>query len=115
MLSPATIFGWNLGSGTSGTPRPCDGNFFIIILYITFTFSYTELACAFRKRRRIDYARRALGMTLASCRVAQNIELFLHPRNRFWHRCLLQSLFSRRSDHCHRRIGLHHLCFLKCV
>ncbi|MGB4901265.1 MAG: hypothetical protein WBP00_10865, partial [Saprospiraceae bacterium] len=42
-------FGWNLGLEKGGTLGLAIATFFIIILYITFTFSYTELACAIPK------------------------------------------------------------------
>ena len=42
-------FGWNLGLQEGGTLGLAIATFFIIILYITFTFSYTELACAIQK------------------------------------------------------------------
>src|SRR5689334_24878179 len=55
-------FGWNLGLEKGGTLGMAIALFFIIILYITFTFSYTELACAIPKSGgAFDYAKRALG------------------------------------------------------
>jgi alcohol dehydrogenase class IV len=39
-------FGWNLGLPAGGTGGMAIATFFIIIMYVTFTFSYTELACA---------------------------------------------------------------------
>lgn len=55
-------FGWNLGLAEGGTLGLAIATFFIIILYITFTFSYTELACAIpRAGGAFDYATRALG------------------------------------------------------
>ncbi len=55
--------------------------FFIIILYITFTFSYTELACAIPKSGgAFDYAKRALGNDLGFIAgMAQNIEFIFAP------------------------------------
>jgi ethanolamine permease len=55
-------FGWNLGLPVGGTLGLAIATFFIIILYITFTFSYTELACAIPKAGGVfDYATRAIG------------------------------------------------------
>jgi ethanolamine permease len=55
--------------------------FFIIILYITFTFSYTELACAIPKSGgAFDYAKRALGNDAGFITgMAQNIEFIFAP------------------------------------
>src|SRR3982751_6810292 len=58
-------FGWNLGLPAGGTLGLAIATFFIIILYITFTFSYTELACAIPKAGGVfDYATRAMGKNL---------------------------------------------------
>jgi ethanolamine permease len=55
-------FGWNLGLAEGGTLGLAIATGFIIIMYITFTFSYTELACAIPKAGGVfDYATRALG------------------------------------------------------
>jgi ethanolamine permease len=55
-------FGWNLGLEKGGTLGLAVATGFIIILYLTFTFSYTELACAIPKAGGVfDYAMRALG------------------------------------------------------
>ncbi|MCW3090910.1 MAG: Ethanolamine permease [Ferruginibacter sp.] len=55
-------FGWNLGLPAGGTLGLAIATFFIIILYITFTFSYTELACAIPKAGGVfDYATTAMG------------------------------------------------------
>ncbi len=43
---PGIYFGWSLDFEKGGTYGLAIAAFFIIILYITFTFSYTELACA---------------------------------------------------------------------
>ena len=55
--------------------------FFIIILYITFTFSYTELACAIPKAGGVfDYANRGLGKDLGFIAgMAQIIEFVFAP------------------------------------
>jgi ethanolamine permease len=58
-------FGWNLGLAEGGTLGLAIATFFIIIMYVTFTFSYTELACAIPKAGGVfDYATRALGPDL---------------------------------------------------
>lgn len=55
-------FGWNLGLPAGGTLGLAIATFFIIILYITFTFSYAELACAIPKAGGVfDYANKAMG------------------------------------------------------
>ena len=74
-------FGWNLGLEKGGTLGLAAAIFFIIILYITFTFSYTELACAIPKAGgAFDYARRALGTDLGFLAgMAQNIEFIFAP------------------------------------
>ena len=55
-------FGWNLGLAEGGTLGLAIATFFVIIMYITFTFGYTELACAIPKAGGLfDYATRALG------------------------------------------------------
>ena len=55
-------FGWNLGLAEGGTLGLAIATFFIIILYVTFTFSYTELACAIPKAGgAFDYATKGLG------------------------------------------------------
>src|SRR5437763_11214162 len=69
-------FGWNLGLEQGGTLGLAIATFFIIILYVTFTFSYTELACAIPKAGGgFDYANRALGKDWGFIAgMAQNIE-----------------------------------------
>ena len=42
-------FGWNLGLPEGGTLGLAIATLFITIMYVTFTFSYTELACAIPK------------------------------------------------------------------
>ena len=42
-------FGWNLGLPAGGTLGLGIATLFIIVMYVTFTFSYTELACAMPK------------------------------------------------------------------
>lgn len=74
-------FGWNLGLEKGGTLGLAIATFFIIILYITFTFSYTELACAIpRAGGAFDYANKALGRDLGFVAgMAQIIEFVFAP------------------------------------
>jgi ethanolamine permease len=74
-------FGWNLGLEKGGTLGFAIATFFIIILYTTFTFSYTELACAIPKAGgAFDYAHKALGEKMGFiCGVAQIIEFVFAP------------------------------------
>ncbi len=74
-------FGWNLGLAEGGTYGLAIATFFIIVMYVTFTFSYTELACAIPKAGgAFDYAERGLGRHwgfLAG--MTQNIEFIFAP------------------------------------
>lgn len=74
-------FGWNLGLEKGGTLGLGIATFFIIILYVTFTFSYAELACAIPKAGgAFDYASRGLGKNLGFVAgMAQNIEFIFAP------------------------------------
>ena len=74
-------FGWNLGLEKGGTLGLAIATFFIIILYITFTFSYAELASAIPKAGGgFDYTRRAFGDTWGFVAgMAQNIEFIFAP------------------------------------
>jgi len=74
-------FGWNLGLEQGGTLGLAIATFFIIIMYVTFTFSYTELACAIPKAGgAFDYATRALGKDIGFIAgMAQNIEFIFAP------------------------------------
>lgn len=74
-------FGWNLGLEKGGTGGLAVATFFIILLYISFTFSYTELACAIPKAGGVfDYASRALGRNLGFIAgMAQIIEFVFAP------------------------------------
>ncbi len=74
-------FGWNLGLEQGGTLGLAIATFFTIILYVTFTFSYAELACAIPKAGgAFDYANRALGKDLGFIAgMAQNIEFIFAP------------------------------------
>lgn len=74
-------FGWNLGLAKGGTYGLAIATVFIIIMYVTFTFSYTELACAIPKAGgAFDYANRGLGQHLGFIGgMAQNIEFIFAP------------------------------------
>ncbi|REE00567.1 ethanolamine permease [Marinoscillum furvescens] len=74
-------FGWNLGLAEGGTLGLAIATFFIIIMYVTFTFSYTELACAIpRAGGAFDYADRALGQRMGFLAgMAQNVEFIFAP------------------------------------
>jgi len=74
-------FGWNLGLPAGGTLGLAIATFFIIILYITFTFSYTELACAIPRAGGVfDYATRAMGRKIGFIAgMAQIIEFVFAP------------------------------------
>ena len=74
-------FGWNLGLKEGGTFGLAIATFFIIIMYVCFTFSYTELACAIpRAGGGFDYANRALGKDWGFIAgMAQNIEFIFAP------------------------------------
>ena len=74
-------FGWNLGLEKGGPLGLAIATFFIIILYITFTFSYAELASAIPKAGGgFDYTRRAFGDTWGFVAgMAQNIEFIFAP------------------------------------
>lgn len=74
-------FGWNLGLEKGGTMGLAIATFFIILLYVTFTFSYAELASAIPKAGGgFDYSRRAFGDTWGFITgMAQNIEFIFAP------------------------------------
>ncbi|HUQ65524.1 MAG TPA: ethanolamine permease [Flavitalea sp.] len=74
-------FGWNLGLPQGGTGGLAIATGFIILLYITFTFSYTELACAIPKAGGVfDYATRAMGKNIGFIAgIAQIIEFVFAP------------------------------------
>lgn len=74
-------FGWNLGLEKGGTLGLAVATFFIIIMYVTFTFSYCELASAIPKAGgAFDYAKRALGPNWGFIvGMAQNIEFIFAP------------------------------------
>lgn len=74
-------FGWNLGLAEGGTYGLAIATAFIIIMYFTFTFSYTEMACAIPKAGgAFEYADRGLGKHLGFVAgIAQNIEFVFAP------------------------------------
>lgn len=74
-------FGWNLGLAEGGTLGAAIAILFIIIMYITFTFSYTEMACAIpRAGGAFSYAERGLGKNLGFLAgMSQNIEFIFAP------------------------------------
>lgn len=74
-------FGWNLGLPQGGTLGLGISTFFITIMYIFFTFSYCELACAIPKAGgAFDYANKALGVDLGFfAGLTQLIEFLFAP------------------------------------
>ena len=74
-------FGWNLGLAEGGTLGLAIATGGVILLYITFTFSYTELACAIPRAGGVfDYANRGLGRDWGFIAgVAQLIEFLFAP------------------------------------
>jgi ethanolamine permease len=74
-------FGWNLGLPKGGTLGMGIATVGAIILYITFTFSYAELACAIPKAGGVfDYATRGLNRDWGYVAgVAQLIEFLFAP------------------------------------
>ena len=74
-------FGWNLGLEKGGTLGLAVATLFIIIMYLTCTFSYTELACSIPKAGgAFDYALKALGKNWGFLGgMAQNIEFIFAP------------------------------------
>ncbi len=74
-------FGWNLGLAEGGTAGLAIATAGAILLYITFTFSYTELACAIPKAGGVfDYATRGLNRDLGFLAgMAQLIEFLFAP------------------------------------
>lgn len=74
-------FGWNLGLEKGGSLGMAIATGFIIIMYICFSLSYAELACAIPKAGgAFDYANQALGKDLGFIAgMAQNIEFIFAP------------------------------------
>ncbi|MEM9142973.1 MAG: ethanolamine permease [Bacteroidota bacterium] len=74
-------FGWNLGLAEGGTYGLAIATVFVILMYVTFTFSYTEMACAIpRAGGAFEYAHRGLGKHLGFVAgIAQNVEFIFAP------------------------------------
>lgn len=74
-------FGWNLGLQAGGTLGLAIATSIVILLYITFTYSYAELACAIPKAGgAFDYANKALGPNMGFLAgMSQNIEFIFAP------------------------------------
>ncbi|MEJ0033935.1 MAG: ethanolamine permease [Bacteroidota bacterium] len=74
-------FGWNLGLLQGGTYGLAIALVFIILMYITFTLSYSELACSIPKSGgAFDYASKAFGKDVGFIvGMAQNIEFIFAP------------------------------------
>lgn len=74
-------FGWNLGLPQGGTLGLAISTFFITIMYVFFTFSYAELACAIPKAGgAFDYATRAFGADIGFITgMSQLIEFVFAP------------------------------------
>ncbi len=74
-------FGWNLGLARGGTLGLAIATVFVIAMYVAFTYSYAELACAIPTAGgAFDYANRALGEDLGFVAgMAQNIEFIFAP------------------------------------
>lgn len=74
-------FGWNTGLDKGGTLGLGIATFFILIMYITFSLSYSELACAIpRAGGAFDYANRAFGKDVGFIAgMAQWIEFVFAP------------------------------------
>jgi len=74
-------FGWNLGLEKGGTGGMAIATLIIMVMYVTFTFSYAELACAIPKAGGVfDYANKAMGREIGFVAgIAQIIEFILAP------------------------------------
>lgn len=74
-------FGWNLGLEKGGTLGLAIATAFIVVMYLAFTFSYTELACSIPKAGgAFAYSKRALGKDWGFIGgMAQNIEFIFAP------------------------------------
>jgi len=74
-------FGWNLGLEKGGTLGLAIALVFIIVMYVTFTLSYSELACSIPKSGgAFDYAGKAFGKDVGFIvGMAQNIEFVFAP------------------------------------
>ncbi|MET6998026.1 ethanolamine permease [Chitinophaga defluvii] len=74
-------FGWNLGLEKGGTLGMAVATIVIMVMYVMFSFSYAELACAIPKAGGVfDYAGKALGKELAFISgIAQTVEFIFAP------------------------------------
>jgi ethanolamine permease len=74
-------FGWNTGLDKGGTLGLAIATLFILIMYVTFSLSYSELACAIPKAGgAFDYASRAFGKDIGFVAgMAQWIEFVFAP------------------------------------
>ncbi|CAL1517473.1 ethanolamine permease [Chitinophaga sp. MM2321] len=74
-------FGWNLGLEKGGTGGMAIATLVIMVMYVTFTFSYAELACAIPKAGGVfDYANKAMGKDFGFIAgIAQIVEFILAP------------------------------------
>ncbi len=74
-------FGWNLGLEKGGTYGLAIATFFIMLMYICFSFSYAELACSIPKAGGVfDYAGAAFGKHFGFVAgLAQVIEFVFAP------------------------------------
>lgn len=74
-------FGWNLGLEKGGTGGMAVATLVIMLMYVTFTFSYAELACAIPKAGGVfDYASKAMGKDIGFIAgIAQIVEFILAP------------------------------------
>lgn len=74
-------FGWNLGLEKGGTLGMAIATVTIMVMYVTFSFSYAELACAIPKAGGVfDYANTALGKNIGFIAgIAQMVEFIFAP------------------------------------
>lgn len=74
-------FGWNLGLEKGGTLGMAIATVAVMVMYVTFSFSYSELTCAIPKAGGVfDYADRALGKDIAFIAgIAQTVEFVFAP------------------------------------
>ncbi len=74
-------FGWNIGLHKGGTLGLGIATFFVLLMYVTFSLSYSELACAIPKAGgAFDYAKRAFGNDIGFVAgMAQWIEFVFAP------------------------------------
>ncbi|RLJ72067.1 ethanolamine permease [Pedobacter alluvionis] len=74
-------FGWNLGLEKGGTLGMAIATVAIMVMYITFSLSYAELACAIPKAGGVfDYANTALGKNIGFIAgIAQMVEFIFAP------------------------------------